>query len=77
VLIDSPGLRVTVGSPHYLLALKLAASRVERDEDDIRVLLELCGIGTVDGALDVLTAAFGSRPIEPRVQYLLAEILGE
>ena len=75
VLFDLPGLRVTIPSPRYLLAMKLMASRIERDEDDIRLLLGLCGIRTVDEALDVLHDLYGNRPIEPKVQYLVAELL--
>lgn len=75
VLLDLPGLRVTIPSPRYLLAMKLMASRIERDEDDIRLLLGLCAIRTVDEALSVLHDLYGNRPIEPKVQYLVAELL--
>lgn len=76
VLLDLPGLRVLIASPRYLLAMKLMASRVERDEDDLRVLLGLCAIRTVDEALDLLQGLYGNRPIEAKVQYLVAELLG-
>lgn len=75
VLFDVPGLRVTIPSPRYLLAMKLMASRIERDEDDIRILLGLCAIRTVDEALDVVQQLYGTRPIAPRVQFLVAELL--
>ena len=42
VFFDRPGLVVRIASARYLLGMKLLASRVERDEDDIRVLLRLC-----------------------------------
>lgn len=74
-LLDLPGLSVTIASPRYLLAMKLLASRIERDEDDIRLLLTICGITTVDEALDLVADLYGTRPIEPKVQYLLTEIL--
>lgn len=74
-LLDLPGLAVVVASPRYLLAMKLLASRIERDEDDIRLLLALCGIGTVDGALELVADLYGTRPIEPKVRYLVAELL--
>lgn len=75
VLLDVTGLRVTVASPRYLLAMKLLASRIERDEDDLRLLLAVCGITSVDEALALVADLYGSRPIEPRVGYLVSEIL--
>lgn len=74
-LLDLPGLTVTIASPRYLLAMKLLTSRIERDEDDIRLLLGLSGITTVDEALDLVADLYGRRPIEPKVQYLVAELL--
>ncbi len=75
VLLDLTGLRVTIASPRFLLAMKLMASRIERDEDDLRLLLGLCAIRSVNEALDLLEGLYGSRPIEPKVQYLVAELL--
>lgn len=75
VLLDHEGLRVTVASPRYLLAMKLFASRVERDEDDLRVLLALCGISSVDEALRLVEGFYGNRPVEPRVRYLVESLL--
>ncbi|MGH9133031.1 MAG: DUF6036 family nucleotidyltransferase [Ilumatobacteraceae bacterium] len=76
-LIDVPGLRATIASPRYLLAMKLLASRVERDEDDLRLLLPMCGITAVDQALDLVADLYGNRPIEPRVRYLVTELLAD
>ena len=42
-VMSAPGINVSVPSPEYLLALKVAAARVDRDTDDIRVLAELAG----------------------------------
>ena len=77
VLLDVAGLRVTVVSPRYLLAVKLLASRVERDEDDLRLLLAISGITTVDAALALVTDLYGTRPIDPRDRYLVAELLAD
>lgn len=74
-LLDLPGLRVMIASARYLLAMKLLASRIERDEDDIRLLLRLCNITTVDEALDLVTDLYGNRPIDTKVQYFVAELL--
>jgi hypothetical protein len=51
VKFDHPGLRVSVASPRYLFAMKVAASRVARDADDIEVLYRLSGFTTLDEAL--------------------------
>jgi Nucleotidyltransferase of unknown function (DUF6036) len=75
VFLDEPGLRVMIASPRYLLAMKLMASRVERDEDDIRTLLRICNITAVGDALDLIEGFYGEKPIEPTVQYLVAELL--
>jgi transcriptional regulator with XRE-family HTH domain len=57
------------------VAMKLMASRVERDEDDIRALLRICNITAVGDALGLIEGFYGGRPIEPKVQYLVAELL--
>jgi Nucleotidyltransferase of unknown function (DUF6036) len=75
VLLDIAGLRATIASPRYLLAMKLLASRIERDEDDLRLLLAVCGIATVEQALEIVADLYGARPVEPRVGYLVAELL--
>jgi len=72
---SSPALRVDVASPEFLLAMKLFSSRVEADADDIRFLYRLLGFTTVEQGLDLVRGAYRSRPIHPRVQYLVAEIV--
>lgn len=56
----STGLSVDIASPRFLLAMKLFASRVETDTDDIALLLE---------------DSYPGRPIEAKVQYMLQEIV--
>jgi len=75
LFFESPFLRVSVASPRYLLAMKLRASRVDIDVDDIRLLLRLCGFTTVEEGLDLLERSYPSMLIEPKIQYLLAEII--
>ena len=75
VLLEHSGLRVTIASPRYLLAMKLIASRVERDEDDLRLLIGLCGITSVQEAIEPIESLYGGRPIEAKVRYLVAELL--
>jgi hypothetical protein len=74
VLFDRPGLTVRIASPRYLFAMKLLAARVERDEDDIRLLYKLCGFKSVEEALDDVQSLYPHQPIPPRAQYLLEEL---
>lgn len=75
VVYDGDCLSVSAGSPEYLLATKLLASRVSRDEDDILLLYELCGFTTVDQGLDLLERYYSGRPIEAKVRFFLEELL--
>jgi hypothetical protein len=64
-------LSVAAASPQHLLAMKLMASRVERDQDDIRELYKLCGLTTAAQGLDLLESYCPERQILPRDQFLL------
>ena len=77
VVYEGEHLTVSAASPEYLLATKLFASRVARDEDDIKLLARLCGIDTVASGLDLVERFYGSRPIEAKVALLLEELLGQ
>ncbi|HUS60608.1 MAG TPA: hypothetical protein VMY34_00335 [Acidimicrobiales bacterium] len=72
---DDEHLTVSAASPEYLLATKLMASRASRDEDDIVLLYEICGLSSVEEGLDLLQRYYGPRPIEAKVQYFLEELL--
>lgn len=54
VILDAPGIRVSVPPPEYLLATKIRASRIDRDEDDITFLANMIGLQTADAVLDVV-----------------------
>lgn len=75
VIYEGDCLTVSVPSPEYLLATKLLASRVGRDEDDILLLYDLCGFATVDEGLDLIERYYPGRPIEAKVRFYLAELL--
>lgn len=60
-VLDVPGMRVSVASPRMLLALKVLASRVGEDEDDVRLLAGLLGLQTADEVVDLGTEVFGDR----------------
>jgi hypothetical protein len=72
---ESPSLLVDVASAEYLLAMKLFSSRVEADADDIALLYRAVGFTTVDEGLDLVERAYPGRPVEPKVQFLLEEIV--
>jgi hypothetical protein len=75
VVYDNTCLTVSAPSVEYLLATKLLASRVSRDEDDILTLYGLCGFTTVEEGLDLLERYYPGRPIEPKVGFFLEELL--
>lgn len=75
VVYEGEHLTVSAGSPEYLLATKLLASRASRDEEDIVLLYRLCGLTTVDEGLDLLERYYPGRPIEATVRFLLEELL--
>jgi hypothetical protein len=77
VVYEGDCLTVSAGSPEYLLATKLLASRVSRDEDDIQLLYRLCGYTTVEEGLDLLERYYPGRPIEAKVRFYLEELLGQ
>jgi hypothetical protein len=75
VIYDGDCLTVSAASPEYLLATKLLASRVSRDEDDILLLYRLCGLTTVDQGLELVERYYPDRPVEAKVRFFLEELL--
>jgi hypothetical protein len=67
-------LSVAVASPRYLLAMKLLASRTDRDIDDIKTLYILCGLSTPEEGAEILEAYYPARIIPARAQLLLQEL---
>ncbi len=75
VIYEGQCLTVSVPTSEYLLATKLLASRVGRDEDDIRLLYRRCGLSTVEEGLDLVERYYPGRPIEAKVRFYLEELL--
>lgn len=73
-ILDLPGLSVSVPSPQYLLALKVAASRIDRDADDIAQLAEACGVTTAAEILDIAVGVVGSARLPPKAQFMVQEM---
>lgn len=75
VVYDGECLSVSAASPEYLLATKLLASRVSRDEADILLLYDVCGLSTVAEGLEIVDRYYPGRPIEAKVRFFLEELL--
>jgi hypothetical protein len=76
MIFSTASLEVAAASPEYLLAMKLLASRVDQDVDDIRVLYGLCGFKTSDDGLDLVERFYPGRTLSPRIRLLLEELYG-
>lgn len=77
VVLDVPGLRVSVPSTEYLLALKIHAARPDRDLDDIRFLADQLGLSTAVQVLDVAERFFGVHRLEPKSQFFIEQVFGD
>lgn len=76
-VLSVPGLTVLVPSPEFLLAMKVAAARVDRDGDDIRFLANLLGLTTAAEVLEITFAVWGDpRRIPPKSSFFVQEIFG-
>ena len=70
------GLRITVVTPEYLLAMKLMSARYgETDAGDIRFLMSKLEIKTVDEAYDILAKFFPEKRILPKTMYVIEEYI--
>jgi hypothetical protein len=67
-------LSVAVASPRYSLAMKLLASRTDRDIDDIKTLYALCGLSTAEQGVELLESYYPARVIPARSHFLLLEL---
>lgn len=73
---ERESLQVAVASPHYLLAMKLLAARVEQDTSDIRVLYRICGYSTPAQGAQILGRYLPGVPVPERTLDLLDELFG-
>ncbi len=56
--------------------MKLLASRVDRDTEDIQMLYKILGYKTADQGLDLLDRFYPRGRIEAKTQFLLEELFG-
>ncbi len=73
-LYSSPSLVVMGASPEYMLAMKLQAAR-GGDAEDLRLLLEQCGVHAPEDALAIHDKLFPDRPAGGRQRRFLAMVL--
>lgn len=74
VAFQHPGVTVRVASPRYLFAMKVAAARVEQDDDDVAALYRLSGFTSAEEAFDFLGATYPKLRLLPKAQYLVEAI---
>jgi hypothetical protein len=78
VIITRARVEIAVAPPRLLLAMKLRAARLGRDNDDIAVLLRRCDIRSVEEAVDVLDDVYGGEEIfKPVARMIVDAALGE
>ena len=73
-VFESESLLVQVPSPQYLLAMKLHASRDERDLDDAAVLFNRLGYSSGQDCIDLLTQTYPLGQLLPRHRSLAEEV---
>ncbi|NLC98411.1 MAG: nucleotidyl transferase [Actinomycetales bacterium] len=73
-VFESESLLVQVPSAQYLLAMKLHASRDERDLDDAAVLFNRLGYSSGQDCIDLLTQTYPLGQLLPRHRYLAEEV---
>jgi hypothetical protein len=74
-VFESGSLLVQIASPEYLLAMKLHASRDERDLDDAATLFDRLGYTTAQQGLDLLTSTCPAALLLPRHRYVVQDVV--
>ena len=78
LLVERGGVRIEACSARSMLARKLRAARLGRDEDDIAVLLRRCDVRTLAEARDVLDEFYdGEEAVKPEAELITSDALGE
>jgi hypothetical protein len=72
---SAEGIQVGVASAEYLFAMKAMAARQETDGDDLRQLVQVLGIGSVDAALDLVERFYGPGQLGPKTQLILQDVM--
>lgn len=72
-VFDHRGLRVAAASAKHLLAMKVLAARPQ-DIEDIRLLIDLLGLTSVDEVLARCADVFPDEPVPDRARLLLEDV---
>jgi hypothetical protein len=76
-IYDQDGIVIQVASKEALLAMKLRANRPGRDTRDIRLLLGLCQITTLEDAEDLYEEFYPGDSLTPRAEGMVAAIFAD
>jgi hypothetical protein len=68
------GIEITTASPRYLLAMKLMATRIGEDDEDIEVLLGQCGVTDTQQALDLFEQMYPARELPVKARLFLEAV---
>lgn len=74
-VFESASLLVQIPSPRYLLAMKLHASRDDRDLDDAALLCATLGYTIAQECIDLLTDSYPVGRLLPRHRYIAEEVV--
>lgn len=74
---DHPNLRVMTTPPEHLLAMEVRAARAVRDAEDIRLLLEVLNLHTMQDVVEVVARYFPDEPLSDRSRQLVEDLLAE
>ena len=71
-VLETSSLTVSIASTRQMLAMKVAAARVDRDEDDIRALAASLDLTTADQVLAIAEQEYGAmaaKVLGPKSQF--------
>jgi predicted nucleotidyltransferase len=74
---STPGLSINVAPPEYVFAMKASAARSEADRDDLRTLVGILGITSVEAALAIVEQHYDPRRLTPKTQFFVEEVVAE
>lgn len=80
VRLSFPGLNISIASPEYLLAMKVSSARLDRDVDDIKLLIKECGYTTPEQVLASVERTWGSQAkyvLQPKSRFLIESVFDE
>ena len=76
-ILDLPGLRLMAGSPGYLLAMKILADRHDRDRQDLRTLIRILNLRSVEEAEHAFYEVYPNDKMAADTRARLAEIISQ